>query len=449
MNRVGVGSLLAYSGPAVPISMLTMPLIMFVPTFYAQELGLGLATVGLVFFLARAWDGLIDPLAGHLSDRTLSRWGRRKPWILGATPFVMAFTVLLCQPPEGIGPWYLGLVIMFFYMGWAALQIPYLSWGADLTDDYTERNRIVGYREGALMFGVLLATGIPILLISSENPPLREILGIFTWSVVIILPLTVLFALRYCENGPPLRQAVPPLSGAIASMMRNRVFLRLLAALFLLWLALHIYNACIVLVLQFIARVPNSAFLEYVLAQFVVGVLFTPAIVALANRYGKHRVLAVSALGIGLLLPFYGLVEPGDYWTVFALFVIKGFFISPIWVLPTSVVADAVDLGMLEGGGDQSGTYMAVYNLVVKVALALSVGIALPLLEWLGFDPSGNNSPAALESLRYVGLFLPGLVWVGAIALLWRYPLTREYHAEIREMLALRRSSEAGVAAEQ
>ncbi|MFM7274847.1 MAG: MFS transporter, partial [Gammaproteobacteria bacterium] len=311
MNTVWIRSLLAYSGPAIPISMLTMPLIMFVPTFYAQELGLGLATVGLVFFLARAWDGLIDPLAGYFSDKTVSRWGRRKPWILGATPFVMLFTVLLCQPPAGIGPWYLGLVIMAFYMVWAALQIPYLSWGADLTDDYTERNRIVGYREGALMFGVLLATGIPILLLSSENPPLREILRIFTWSVVLILPVTVLIALRWCESGPPLRQEVPPLRIAMASLLRNRVFVRLLGALFLLWLALHIYNACIVLVLQFLAAVPNSAFLEYVLAQFVVGVLFTPAIVALANRFGKHRVLAVSALGIGLLLPFYGLVTPG------------------------------------------------------------------------------------------------------------------------------------------
>ena len=110
--------------------------------------------------------------------------------------------------------------------------------------------------------------------------------------------------------------------------------------------------------------------------------------------------------------------------------------ISPIWVLPTSIVADAVDVGMLEGGGDQAGTYMALYNLINKLALALSVGIALPLLGLLGFDPAGENGPSAIVDLGLVGLVLPGLVWLGAIAALWNYPVTREFHADVRRQLA-------------
>jgi GPH family glycoside/pentoside/hexuronide:cation symporter len=436
MNRIGTARLLAYSAPAVPISMLTMPLIMFVPTFYAQELGLGLASVGLVFFLARAWDGIIDPVAGYLSDKTQSRWGRRKPWVLASTPFLMVLTVLLCQPPEHVSGTYLFVVIMLFYVAWAALQIPYQSWGADLSDDYLERNRIVGYREGALMAGVLVATGLPILILPEQDPSLLEILRVFTWSVLVILPVTVLIALRGCGPGPAPRQDVPPLRDALSSVARNRHFLRLLAGLFALWLGLHIYNACIIMVLDFIAKLPSSAFLEFVLAQFVVGVAFTPFIVKLANRFGKHRVLACSAIGVGALLPLYFVIPPDAYWVVFGLFLLKGLVISPIWVLPTSIVADAVDVGMLEGGGDQAGTYMALYNLINKLALALSVGIALPLLGLLGFDPAGENGPSAIVDLGLVGLVLPGLVWLGAIAALWNYPVTREFHADVRRQLA-------------
>ncbi len=136
------------------------------------------------------------------------------------------------------------------------------------------------------------------------------------------------------------------------------------------------------------------------------------------------------------MLPLYFVIPPDAYWVVFGLFLLKGLVISPIWVLPTSIVADAVDVGMLEGGGDQAGTYMALYNLINKLALALSVGIALPLLGLLGFDPAGENGPSAIVDLGLVGLVLPGLVWLGAIAALWNYPVTREFHADVRRQLA-------------
>jgi Na+/melibiose symporter-like transporter len=82
-------SLLAYAGPAIPLRILLMQLVVYVPPFYAAEMGLEIATIGLIFFLARGWDALIDPLVGNLSDRTRSRWGRRKPWMAVGTPLLI------------------------------------------------------------------------------------------------------------------------------------------------------------------------------------------------------------------------------------------------------------------------------------------------------------------------------------------------------------------------
>ena len=87
-----VTSLLAFATLSAPLSMLMLQLIVYLPPFYAAELGLDLAQVGLVFFAARAWDAIIDPLIGNLSDRTRTRWGRRKPWIVIGTPALMLLT---------------------------------------------------------------------------------------------------------------------------------------------------------------------------------------------------------------------------------------------------------------------------------------------------------------------------------------------------------------------
>lgn len=439
-GRLGTAALLLYSGPAVIISILTFALVVYVPAFYTTEVKLSLTSAGLLFLLARAWDALTDPLIGMWSDRTRSRFGRRKPWIIVATPVLVGSTWMLFQPPAGAGHGYLLVVVFVYYLAWTAVQIPYLSWGAELSTDYAERNRIVGWREGMMFVGVVLATALPIVVFAGREPSLRDILGLFALLTAILLPVGVAFAAWRVPVGSPSPESQPGLGAALAAVRRNRPFRRLLAATFLLWLGLHVYNAAVLMIVQFSLDLPASYFLRLVLVQFVVGTLVTPLIVRAANRYGKHRTLAGAAIGTALVLPLMLLVPAGSFPAVAALFALLGVTISPIWVLPTALVADAVDVGQLQGGGDQSGLYMATYNLVVKAALALSVGVALPLMAALGFDPADANGARAVWGLNFTGLVLPGIIWVGAVALLWRYPIDRARHAEIRRELEVRAS---------
>ncbi|HEX7775945.1 MAG TPA: MFS transporter, partial [Parvibaculum sp.] len=81
--------LLAYAGPSIPIAALGLPLAVYLPPFYAGSMGLGLAAVGTVFMLARLWDVAIDPLLGILSDRIITRWGRRRLWVVLSVPIMM------------------------------------------------------------------------------------------------------------------------------------------------------------------------------------------------------------------------------------------------------------------------------------------------------------------------------------------------------------------------
>ena len=97
--------LLAYGLPGLPLAVLLLPLFVILPTYYADDLGLGLATVGGVLFFARIWDVVSDPLIGYLSDRTRSGFGQRRPWLVAGVPLAMAGTWALFHPPAGVdGP---------------------------------------------------------------------------------------------------------------------------------------------------------------------------------------------------------------------------------------------------------------------------------------------------------------------------------------------------------
>ena len=139
--------LLAYGALGLPLPALNLPLYVYLPAFYADELGLGLATVGAALFAARLLDALSDPLIGELSDRSRSRLGRRRPWLLLAAPLLLGSTWLLFVPEGAVGGAYLLLWSALAYLAWTLMLLPYAAWGAELAAGSHERSRITAVRE--------------------------------------------------------------------------------------------------------------------------------------------------------------------------------------------------------------------------------------------------------------------------------------------------------------
>jgi GPH family glycoside/pentoside/hexuronide:cation symporter len=441
--------LLAYSAPSLILSALTMALVVYIPPFYATEMRLSLAGVGWVFLIARMWDAVIDTLIGFLSDATRTRWGARKPWLLVAAPVLVVSTYFLFHPGPGATMRYLLLWVFVYYVAWSAVQIPYLSWGAELSSDYAERSRIVAYREGTMFVGVLLATALPIVLFYRREPSLRDILSLFASATALVLPICLWGALRQVPAGTPVVKPSESLLVGLTALAHNRLFLRLISACFFLWLGLHVYNAAVLLVIEFALKLPKSDFLRLVFIQFAVGLLFTPWTIRLASAIGKHRTLAIAGLGVGATLPCLLLVPSGQFFPAAVVFTVLGIVVSPIWVLPTALVADAADFGRLKGGGEQTGLYMSVFNFSVKLALAVSVGIALPLMQALGFDPTATPASGTPWGLVGVGLVLPGVFCLVAFALLWRYPLDRRRYTIVQRWFARKRLTVSRISAAQ
>lgn len=438
-------AVLAYSSPMVALAIINMLLIVYVPPFYAAEIGIDIATVGFIFFLARGFDAIIDPVVGNLSDISRSPWGRRKPWFALGAPLLIAGVYAFMQPPADVDVNYLAVTAFLFYVALAIVIIPYFSWGAELARDYAGRTRVNSYREAAGMAGTVIATALPLLIlpaILAGEPQLHDILRILAWTVIVLLAIGAPIALL----GAPREQATAAhsfgLLRALGLLRRNKPLLRVLAGVLLLWLGGAVYNAMILFVIGGVLKLPNSAFLWFVFVQYILALAGIPFWAWFAEKFGRHRALVIGSMVFFLCQPLFYLAPEGSFETVMAIYAIIGFATSVIWVMPPALVADTVDYGVLKGGSDDTALYMALYMFVQKIALAFGVGLALPLAGALGFNPTQAPTQEALNGLRFVGLVLPSLIGVFGALILFNHPITARAHAAIRRRLERRAAAQ-------
>ena len=162
-RRLTNWQLVAYGQLVVPLAVIGLPVAVYIPPFYSSTLGLDLAAVGFILMLARFSDVITDPLIGRLSDRTRTRFGRRRPWVVAGVPVMMVSALMLFVPPEEVSNLYLLIWIAAIYLGYTLITIPYGAWGAEISGDYRERNRITGSRQIFLLIGLLVAITVPIV----------------------------------------------------------------------------------------------------------------------------------------------------------------------------------------------------------------------------------------------------------------------------------------------
>ena len=154
-------TILLHGSIGMPLAIIGYPLVVYLPPFYAQEVGLNMALMALVLVIARLSDVVTDPLIGTLSDRWRTRFGRRKPWLVMGVPLMLAGTVMIFMPPDGAGIGHLLLWTVLMYLGWTMVTLPYGAWGAELSNQYHQRSRVVASREGFVLIGLFLAALAP------------------------------------------------------------------------------------------------------------------------------------------------------------------------------------------------------------------------------------------------------------------------------------------------
>jgi GPH family glycoside/pentoside/hexuronide:cation symporter len=154
--RLPLATLLTYAAPGLGFGFMTLMVSTWFMKYATDVLAIPAATIGGILLLSRAWDAVVDPVAGYLSDRTHTRFGRRRPWMVaGALPLALGFA-LAWSPPAQLPPsrvaWWIGGAVLLFFTGLTICRMPHEALGAELSRDYHERNRVFGVKRA--LFGV-------------------------------------------------------------------------------------------------------------------------------------------------------------------------------------------------------------------------------------------------------------------------------------------------------
>jgi len=426
--------------------------------YYNAVLGLPAGPVGALLFIPRLWDAITDPFIGQFSDRTRSRWGRRRPYILVGGLLAAVFYALHWAPPSGLSSTalmvYLVVINCLFYTFFTVLLVPYQALGIELSPDYKERNSIMAIRKvanavGDLAFGVMPVAGVWLATLFGR-PETDERFGYGAIGLVfaVIAALCILVTFFGSKERPLVNQARRPVEFlAMFKTLGNPLFLHFIFATFLF-----------VLALMALAQYHTYLFIYYLdskkmLAAFGIcaSLLHIPLAFVwwwIANHIGKSKAifLCMVTICVGCLSTYVSFNRELPY-LVFIYCVLFSAGWCGFQVMSPSILADIVDIDELRVGHRREGVLSGMYGFCFKLAIAGAGAILGYGVDWAGFDPALGASQSEDTYLRLrllTALLAGGFAALSAVAY-WFFPLTPERALAARRELEKRRGKTVAV----
>lgn len=439
-GRLPTGRLIAYALPAMPLAALTLPLYVLVPTYYTEALGLPLAAVGFALVIVRIFDALNDPLIGWLADRYRPKFGRRRTIFAASLPLTALSALMLFWPPAGAGTGYLIGWGLLLSLGYTASLIPFTAWGAELESDYNERARLTGIREGLTLAGTLIAIALPFTVGFEKADGMN---GLALLAIVIAVALPALGAYTVWRVPEPAEHTSQhlALTAGLRHLAANKPFLRLIFAYFLNGLANGIPATLFLYFVSDRLGMPNARGI-FLFVYFLFGVAGAPLATLAARRFGKHRAWGLAMIANCVIFAAAPLLPQGAAIAFGAICVLTGLCLGFDLSLPAAIQADVIDVDTAASGEQRSGIYFAAWSLTTKLSLAAGVGIVFPLLGVFGFDPQSDaqSSNGALFALAVIYAWLPILLKLAAIAVMWNFPLDETAQRSLRARIEAKKA---------
>ena len=400
---------LRYGALGLPLAFLSLPLYVVLPSYYAAHFGVPLATLGIVLLATRALDAAFDPFIGQAVDHVFAH-STRSVWCVAALAAAVVgagFTALFF-PPVGAGALlaWLSVSLLATYFAFSVLSVIHQAWGARLGGDAKQRSRVVAWREGCGLVGVLVAGVLP------------SQFGMSVASLALAAMLaTGVVLLAWAPHAPSLRAKAPP---HWALPWRSRRFRRLLVVFTLNGIASAVPATLVLFFVRDRLQAANSEAL-FLAAYFAAAIVSVPLWVRAVRAFG----LAPAWLGgMGLAVAAFACVlalGAGDSTGFLAVCVASGVALGADLTIPAALLTGVVQRA---GHGAQAeGVYVGWWNSATKLNLGLAAGAALPLLSIAGYAP-GRRDAQALQALSLAYVAVPCGLKLIAAALLWRWWIT-------------------------
>jgi Na+/melibiose symporter-like transporter len=436
-RRLSWWRLAAFSSPSFIVGALGIPLGVYLPAYYAGELGLDLGAVGIAFALVQIIAIGFDPGVGLGIDATLTRQGRFRPWMLGAAPVLMVATFAVFMAGHGVSFAYTVLWQLLLYVGLSMTMMSTNAWGAVLAPEYHERSRLFAWVQMISFGGALACLLLPVILGFFGEATPGSVVHAMGWLVIVVAPAAAIAAAFLV--GEPQRATAPRERigiGEYLALIRHPAMLRMLPANLLLAAAPALTGA---LYFFFFVEARDYSFEQatMLLLIYIAAGLVMPLWARIARVTGKHRALMIAA-GVNALGQCTLLVLPHHlFWPMAAIMFVVGFAANSYGLLFNAMVADVADELRLETGKDRTAPLYALMIVAAKIGAAVPLAVTFPILKAIGFNPKQGavNTVAAIHGLENCFVLAPVLaIAVGGLCLVG-YHLNAARHDAIRKEL--------------
>lgn len=421
--------------------------------FLVDSLGLAAGLAGTALFIGTIWDAVTDPAMGYISDRTHTRWGRRRPYMATGAIFLLIFMVLMFTDPglrsdRQLFVWVV-VINCLLNTAYTLINIPYSALAPELTGDFHERTVLNGYRMSFAVVGTLVGAGAVMPLVAVFGG------GTTGWTVtggvlgVIMAMSTMTTVITVKENlGAPVTQQTRIIKSYL-EVLRMKEFLLAVIP----W-ACHITGVTIIQAnLKFFYKhiYQNEGMFQFALLfLLVVSLIFIPVWVRISRKIGKKRCYNIGMLIVaGMVLVFVGVGPLLPIWFSFVIMALAGVGFSTQYAIPYALVPDIVEYDFAENGARREGVFYGMWTFSSKLGRALAIGMSGWILAAFGYIeasvavPDPVQEALALTGIRILVGPVPAFFFTVGVIVLSFYPITREAYDKIMEKVR-KREEEAG-----
>jgi GPH family glycoside/pentoside/hexuronide:cation symporter len=413
--------------------------------FLTEVVGVMPAVAAAAIFIGSTWDYINDPIVGYLTDRTRTRWGRRRPYLLfAALPFALTFAMLWWIPPfENVAALtaYYALAFALFDTAASFAYMPFYALTPELTSDYDERTGLTGIRMFFSIFASLVAFTLPLAMVGAFHPENADrvmFMGAVLGVVSAVTLLLVFFGTR--ERKEFINQEKAGFFESIKASVRNRPFV--------FGLLLFLFNGVTMAIIQ----VNLLYYIKYVVeresqSDLIMASIFVVAIIALPlwlwiSRHLNKRlayIIGISFLAV-VMMVLASLNPQTGMPLIMTLCVLAGIGVSAMHVMPWAIIPDAIEYGELQTGKRNEGMFYSLITLAQKIASSIAVPLALLVLQFSGYMTDGSAQPeSAILGIRIIAGPIPAVALGLAILFTALFPLGRDDYKEINRQLEERR----------
>jgi len=410
----------------------------FLMKFYTDGALVPPALAGNALLIGKAWDAVNDPLFGWFTDKTKSRFGKRRVFmIFGAIPLAIAIALLWFVPTQD-RIWtfvWIALTFILFDTVWTLTNVPYYALTSELTDDYDERSSLTTYR---------MVMAVPAYLVGAALTP--AIVGLFAvqrtgYAFIgiaygILAGTVLLISAAGFRERTDLAISQPEASPfkSLLVALKNKAFIWLCGIYFVVNISFAFIKILMAYYIEY--QLLMAAEISLVMGLMLICVTISlPFWQWLSRRMDKGPAYALGMLvgALAVMLTFF--LPHASTPLIYIVSVLAGFGFSAQWIFPWAMVADVGDYDRAETGQQRSGMYYGVWGLATKISEALALAAVGWILTGFGYVPNVEQTPHTLLGIRlFFGLIPAGFILL-SLPLLFKYPITRKSHAMVRAKL--------------